>query len=366
MALIVVIVVAYLANTRSDRSTSSLYANRFRAKTMADSGLAAATKLLYDNTKAGNYITAMPAPVPAPAPLRTELYRPDDANIPDDFLRIDNAVGEILASRVGGAPLQAPTPQIDPRPVATLIPAPALGGSFGLTETAPAPSMTDSFDFNQIVRVGTNSTGRLVDPGGRPAFGQWIRIRNSNGELIGRYAFFVEDESMKVNLNTAGNNLAAGGGNLRTSDTVLPTPTPAAASQIQEIDPSAILPTTANRNSAMAELASQGTVGDRLPSDSTVALLPTWSGIFSDYAHIATTRSRDDDTTARGWQRLDVNALVAGATDNASKAAVAHRISDWIRDAWTGVSPLAALQDYQIFGDDRLRLQFAANLVELH
>ncbi len=32
MALIIIVIVAYLANTRTDRSTSSIYANQLRAK----------------------------------------------------------------------------------------------------------------------------------------------------------------------------------------------------------------------------------------------------------------------------------------------------------------------------------------------
>src|SRR5947209_18231435 len=50
MALIAVLIVAYLVSTRTERSTSSVYANRLRAKIVADGGLAAAIKLLYDNT----------------------------------------------------------------------------------------------------------------------------------------------------------------------------------------------------------------------------------------------------------------------------------------------------------------------------
>ena len=78
MVLIVIIIVAYLVSTRIERSTSSIYANRVRAKIQADSGLAAAIHLLKDNTRYGNYVTAMPAPLPAPASIYTEIYRPTD------------------------------------------------------------------------------------------------------------------------------------------------------------------------------------------------------------------------------------------------------------------------------------------------
>src|ERR1043166_7862831 len=90
MVLIAIVIVAYLVSTRIERSTSSVYANRVRAKIQADSGLAAAIHLLKDNTRYGNYVTAMPAPVPTPASIYTEIYRPTDpashAVVFDDYL----------------------------------------------------------------------------------------------------------------------------------------------------------------------------------------------------------------------------------------------------------------------------------------
>lgn len=361
MALVVAVVVAYLGNTRTDRSTSSLYANRLRAKMMADSGLTAATKLLYENTKYGNYVTAMPAPAApgaAPTPIRTELYRPTDpssASASPDYLRLSNAVGEVLISRVDAAPLPVPTPQFDPRPAPATIPVPPAGDPWGLS---PTSTTTNSFDFNQTVRVAGNSSGRLIHPDGAPALAQWVRVRNSLGELVGRYAFFIEDESMKMNVDAAGNNL--GSPNLRVNDLAVPAATP--ASQVQEVDPTALL-LAGNRQAANAALAGLGSAGERLPTAATAALLSNWNSTDT-YAHLLTALSRDDNTTARGWQRLDLNALVASATDNAAKAAVATRIANWMRDAWTGPTLLSALQYHQMFNDSRLRLQIAANIVD--
>src|SRR5205814_5911224 len=83
MALIAIIVIAYLSSTRIERSTAAVHANRLRAKITADSALAAAIHLLKDNTRYGNYITAMPAPVPTPPSIYTEIYRPVDAVDPN-------------------------------------------------------------------------------------------------------------------------------------------------------------------------------------------------------------------------------------------------------------------------------------------
>lgn len=373
MALIVIIVVAYLSSTRIERSTSSVYANRLRAKITADTGLTAAIHLLKDNTRYGNYVTAMPAPSPSPASIYTEIYRPADSADPnhgakaDDYLRLDNAAGEILASRAIASSVAGPDPR--PTPESILTP---LSASSPFAVTAPNFPPGSSYDFNQSITVGAK-TRRLVQPSptaspGPPlALGQWITIRNAATppEVIGRYAFFIEDESMKVNVNYTGNNV--GGSNTRLNDlaTTIPTPTP--ASQIQEIDPSGILPMTSptpNRSLADLTLTNLGNAGGRLSTLSTLGLLTEWSNASPDYAHLATVFSKDDNTTARGWQRLDVNQLAAGLTTPSQKKPVALRIANWIRDAWTGPTTINSLTASQMFGDDRLRQQIAANIVD--
>src|SRR6266404_5017295 len=239
MVLIAIIVVAYLVSTRIERSTSSVYANRLRAKIQADSGLAAAIHLLKDNTRYGNYITAMPAPSPSPASVYTEIYRPTDPADPthaikaDDYLRLDNAAGEILASRAivgtSAGPDTRPTPEPIPTPLATSSP---------FTVTAPNFSPANSYDFNQIITIGATS-GRLVQPSPSPApppaYAQWVNVRDANSQLIGRYAFYIEDETMKVNVNYTGNNV--GGSNMRVNDLSTPVPASTPTTQVQEIDP---------------------------------------------------------------------------------------------------------------------------------
>jgi uncharacterized protein (UPF0333 family) len=369
IVLIAIIVVAYLVSTRIERSTSSVYANRLRAKIQADSALAAAIHLLKDNTRYGNYVTAMPAPSPSPESIYTEIYRPTDpadsthAVKADDYLRLDNAVGDILTSRATASSSPGP----DPRPTPEPIPTP-LAAASPFTVTTPNFSASSSYDFNQIVTIAS-TTGRLVQPSPSPApppaYAQWVNVRDANSQLIGRYAFFIEDESMKVNVNYTGNNV--GGSNMRVNDLSTPLPASTPALQIQEIDPSAILPAAANRTTADTNLTNLGNAGSRLSTRLTLGLLGQWSSTantYPDYAHLATVLSEDDNTTARGWQRLDLNAVTSGISGNASKVAAATKIANWIRAAWTGSTPIASLQDYQMFGDDWLRKQIAANIVD--
>jgi len=166
---------------------------------------------------------------------------------------------------------------------------------------------------------------------------------------------------MKVNVNFAGNSV--GGSNMRVNDLSTPLPVSTPSSQIQEIDPSGIL-FPANRAAADTSLMNLGAAGSRLSSRLTLGLLPNWNSSFPDYAHLATVFSEDDNTTARGWQRLDLNALTSGISGNAAKTAAATKIANWIRDAWTASTSIAALQDYQMFGDDWSRKQIAANIVD--
>ena len=376
LALVAVVVVAYLAATRTERATSSVDANRLRAQMMAESGLTSAVSVLKSNTRYGNYITAMPAPSPSPSSIYTEVYRPYDpssgasyAAKSDDYLRTDNAAGELLVSRAitptGTPPGADPRPSPDAvgssaNPFALPSPNPALS-----EETFPNPAAAptgNSYNFNQVARIGTNNNARLVQPSPSPvplpALGQWVNVRDSQGILIGRYAFFVEDESMKVNLNVAGNATSSRSNDLSASVTP--------SNQIQETDPGAILPLGSpapDRLTANSILAGLGASDSRLLTRSTVGLLNAWKDAFPDYAHLITAVSRDDNTTARGWQRLDLNALAAGLSTPAAKMPIATRVANWIRDAWTGPS-IGSLSAPQVFNDDRLRQQLAANIVD--
>ena len=121
----------------------------------------------------------------------------------------------------------------------------------------------------------------------------------------------------------------------------------------------------------MAARAS-GTAEAPLPSKSTVALLDHWQSAYPEYAQAITAFSKDDDTTARGWLRMNLNKEIADVDNgtNEEKADVARKIADWIRDAWTGPVPLASFatdaqgRNYQLYNDERLRLQIAANIVD--
>jgi len=141
-------------------------------------------------------------------------------------------------------------------------------------------------------------------------------------------------------------------------------PTP--SSQVVEVDPSALLPATANRANAISKLIPPAPASrEQLNTKATLALIDEWKISFPDYAHLITVLSQDDNTTAKGWRRLDINKVVATATGTAAKVNAANKLGNWIRDAWTGPGSMpASTEEVKLYGNQRLRQQVAANIVD--
>ena len=122
------------------------------------------------------------------------------------------------------------------------------------------------------------------------------------------------------------------------------------------------------RAAATEALANLGEIGNRVSTKTSVGLIPAWNnGALepSTFLHLLTATSSDDATTARGWTRMDLNRVVADAgPGNAGKVFAAQTIADWIKDAWTGQTGLSSLSSFQVYGDERLRRQLAANIVD--
>ena len=71
----------------------------------------------------------------------------------------------------------------------------------------PVLDDTNSFDLNHARSVNDTQgwIGAPPDAASRPAFrGQWIEQKDSDGKVISRYAYWVEDESFKANVNLMG------------------------------------------------------------------------------------------------------------------------------------------------------------------
>ena len=88
------------------------------------------------------------------------------------------------------------------------------------SRSATAMISTRSFASAPMPAVGSSTHRRR-----RPLANGFASVTPPTN-LTGRYAYFIEDESMKANVNVTGNGLA-GGSNLRVNDLTLPLPTPA-------------------------------------------------------------------------------------------------------------------------------------------
>ena len=382
IALLSVAAVSLLALTRSGYRASDSSTARLRAKIAADAGLADALSLLHEHTRFGNYVTASAPladtsslPVHAPQ-LIPEIYRPtlfpgedptgkylipDDPSFPvtgdylfslstGDFKAApddpDEDSGVLVAARPrakddvrgslttatdtdgdgGGDSFSTFFGETVPTSEPAEVTATSLVHPAGYQITIPTLEGDNAYNFNQKIHIAGRDS-YLVQPPAREgegapnALGQWVYTRDTQGEINGRFAFFIEDESTKVNADTSGLTT-------RSDDIVAPLPNHL---QVADVDPVAMIANPADVTSARSALTASGTPGGRIPSARSISLLdPAWESAYPDAAPFLTAYSKSDLTTAKGWKRLDVNAVVA---DNAP-AAAAHIISGWIRDAW--------------------------------
>lgn len=395
LALMTVLGVGLLSLARTEITTSGLTSQRVRAEMAARSGLEEALELLRFHTQHGNYVTAM-QPLTRMAASESmviqEVYRPywepgDDLETRTSrYVTPDNParplIGDYLVSLSAGfandeARVESRTSpwalSNDPAAVTTGNSSEvALGMPYRIPSQQanhgnrrPWPLFTDenSYNFNRL--VGPLETARFLVypvtasesgmPVSLPAPGQWMHLRDENGRITARYAWFAEDESMKLNINTAGSET-------RPSDIISDPVRPAA----RQIDPGSVLSNPALRDQARQQAIAAGDPGQRAVSPGTVPLFGTaWNQNNpltgpASWINFITTLSASDNTTARGWERLDLNEVVAS---NSSEDA-ARMIADWIRDAWSGPVGIDALADHQLYGNERLRLQIAANIVD--
>ena len=123
-----------------------------------------------------------------------------------------------------------PQPTASPSPIATGNKDARL---VALRSALPVLDGTNSFDLNHA-RFSGDSNGWIgspprSNPGGGPTptptpppyRAQWIELKNSDNKVTARYAFWMEDESFKVNANLMGNT-ARGSSTLGDSPTQIP------------------------------------------------------------------------------------------------------------------------------------------------
>lgn len=205
LSLLSILVVGFISSTAVDRATAHAFANKAQAQFAAETAVNSAISLLRENI----------------------AQYPDSAT-----------VWETLTPQGGGSPVEgamlyyADLPPItaksipgEPAPKRYMLPLLSLGldangepvGAVELTKKAEALgndawTVDNSVDLNRPRFTGDTQGWIGAAPDGRrPLRAKWMEVKEEPvpgraPRTIGRYAFWVEDESFKVNLNLLGMN----------------------------------------------------------------------------------------------------------------------------------------------------------------
>lgn len=182
LTVLTIMVVAFLQSMRIDRLTARAYLNKARAEMAARAGAEEAQdilrRLMEDNPDA---VTA--------------------------WVPVNNTYATVLYYRQEHAPRQIPRDY-----EAHVWARPLLSGA----ESVASENLSDSFDDLDASNSPNFNTSRWT---GQPWLGQfpgqspveirapWVEVKDENGDLVARYAWWVEDESFRFPVNQAGSAL---------------------------------------------------------------------------------------------------------------------------------------------------------------
>jgi len=168
----------------------------------------------------------------------------------------------------------------------------------------------------------------------------WIYVRDSAGRVVGRYAFWTDDECSKIDLRVAGQVANSTGSHARGAGTnasdisllsLTNSPTGAGSSSIANL--------LALRN--LTNIAEQASfVQYTLPGGGTVVTPSSWERLRP----YVTVYSLHDDRSPDGKRKLDLNAVVSGT----NTAAQIQKEVFAIRDAITNNLPGFGLRYYSL------------------
>jgi len=209
IVVLTVIVVAFMQSMSIERMTSRSYANKYQAELMAEAATAEAVNrifdAIYDVPHSAAYYGATVAGSPA---LHLYLARYTNQSGALATVRIPlfstQTMNFSAYTSLAQPPIQTTAVTVTNRSEAGVL------GAVSLAETNDIyVNLNQSNSYYPTGIVGlTNATGPVPMPV------NWIYQTNNLGRVIGRYAFWVDDESSKVDLRTAGTVARAGGTNL--------------------------------------------------------------------------------------------------------------------------------------------------------
>ena len=203
--LIVVVVLALVAvvfmqNTTSDRMGSRSTVNYYRAQLAAEAGVQSALADLWQTTIDGPYASVYARDSGADAPYLFYAKRVADGGSVVTRRRplFSSAFSPMSYFDAAAARL------IDTNS-RTLQDWDRQRGQYTDRNVTDQADLT--VDINRVWQQMTNGIVGLVTNGGRlPIPVNWVYLSNSTGEIIGRFAYWTDDECSKLDIGTAGND----------------------------------------------------------------------------------------------------------------------------------------------------------------
>ena len=313
VAVLAVVAVAFMQSTTTDRLSSRSVANYTRAQLAAEGGAAAAQAMVADLVKRYPDSATVWQNIGGGAPNGTSneatvLYVRAQASAtnlgasPAQFGGAVTILAQPLVSRVGATP---ETFNTNPLPLSNVVSSVPFPDNTAVNINATNAARPEPF-------VGSRSS---TNPGSPITAAQWIYLTQNGGPTnatnpyVARYAFWIEDESFKVNVNVATNG-SRGTTSLGTNATEV------------RIDGSWASSTNTQVKSASANFASiaalrgsavypqQGAVPSVLTAGLAAGL--TDSSAASEVKFLTTIHSAGLDLSRGGFKRFNINTITNG------------------------------------------------------
>ncbi len=329
IVLATVVVIAFLTTTSTERTTAAAYARIEKARQMADAGVDAAiarlvTEMKYRPNHAIAYRTVTGtldgSPLTQIAPVITGPRTTDPATATYNTAPNPNEDVYLLS-------------------IAEPNPAPAIPGSLPPTVL----TADDSVDLNAN-HLASEPNGWIgspspATPAPTPYRAQWINVltdptlpqqpdptQAGYNPIIGRYAYWVEDETSKLDISTVGNATGTGGAFQRGNGSGV---TDLDIGALPLIDGSPLPTTDAATNSAIINLRASSPMIDARFLNRTGGQVA--SDVHETTKFYATAFGLSNDLAGTGRRRANINALVTSPANSNTAVApttIAANIDD--------------------------------------
>ena len=217
--------------------------------------------------------------------------------------------------------------------------------SDALPFSSPDPQMVNLNATNISVPVAFVGTRSMTNPGAPITAAEWIYIganmgpTNATNPPVARYAYWVEDESFKVNVNTAtngprGTSTNAGPGDVRLDGSWRSSSNAA----VRAAD-------------AAGVVSARGTNPNFFPTIGSAAVVAGLTDVTStdEFRFLTTVNSAGLDLSRGGFKRFKINSVTNGATNDALKRIALDRLTTVVTN--TNAAPLFGQRFYRLTND---------------